>query len=72
MMLDNIMHRNGCVLVLVLPIIPLIQHIFMRTNNEPLAGSMEKTASNALNQHLVGSQSLYNRGEGESERGTQT
>ena len=68
-MLDNIIHRNGCIKVLVFP---LIQHMTMSTNNEPLAGSMEKTASNALNQHLVGSQSLYNRGKGESERGTQT
>ena len=66
-MLDNIMHRNWCIPVLFLPIILLIQHIFMRTNNEPLAGSIEKTAPNALNQRLVGNQSLYNRGEGESE-----
>ena len=44
----------------------------MRNNDEPLAGSMEKTAPNALNQRLVGTQSLYNWGEGGSERGTLT
>ena len=70
--MDNVKHSNGCVLVLVLPIIPLIQHIFMGTNNEPLAGSMEKTAPNALNQRLVGNQSLYNQGEGGSEAENRT